>query len=75
MPGRALCSTCTPLLASTYVGLFLCCRYPPVASLLLQTHDSIQWWGGLCTWGANFCSKHKWAWFCGLTLQYCQVQC
>lgn len=39
----------------------------------LQTHDSIQWWGGLCRWGANFCSKHKWAWFCGLTLQYCQV--
>lgn len=41
--------------------------------LLLQTHDSIKWWGGLCSWGADFCSRHKWAWFCGLTLQYCQV--
>jgi hypothetical protein len=52
----------------------LVCAVYPRAYLLPQTHDSIQWWGGLCTWGANFCSKHKWAWFCGLTMQYCQVR-
>jgi hypothetical protein len=27
----------------------------------------------LCRWGADFCSQHKWSWFCGLTLQYCQL--
>eukprot|EP00878_Enallax_costatus_P000305 GHUV01000378.1.p1 GENE.GHUV01000378.1~~GHUV01000378.1.p1 ORF type:complete len:521 (+),score=122.91 GHUV01000378.1:129-1565(+) len=38
-----------------------------------STHDGIMWWYPLCRWGANFCSQHKWSWFCGLTLQYCQM--
>jgi carboxypeptidase C (cathepsin A) len=55
-------------------------QYAAYADFALQnnlisqsTRDSIQWWDRPCTWGANFCSKHKWAWFCGLTMQYCQL--
>lgn len=38
-----------------------------------STRDGIMWWFPLCRWGSNFCTQHKWAWFCGLTLQYCQL--
>ncbi|WIA37630.1 hypothetical protein OEZ86_014531 [Tetradesmus obliquus] len=37
------------------------------------TRDGIMWWYPLCRWGSEFCSKHKWGWLCGLTLQYCQA--